>query len=478
MMSSMRFASFATARGTPMLAVLAAAASLAGCGTLAPDYEQPPMPVAAGYAPKLAPDGKPAVAAAGDIEWQQFFADPKLRRLIEFSLQNNRDLRVAILNIEQSRAAYQIRRADRLPTIGLGAGVSRSTIGAAGVVDVYNVGIQLSSYELDFFGRVRSLSDAALSQFLSTEEARKTTQIMLVSNVANAYIALLADEQLLRVTQDTLKTREDSHRLTKLRFENGASSQIDLHQTEQLLETARATLAATLRQQDVDQNALTFLLGGTMPSDLPEGLPLARQQAGSDLPAGLPSDLLIRRPDVRAAEEQLRAANANIGAARAAFFPRIALTTAYGTTSTQLSGLFQGGSYAFTGTANLLQPIFDAGRNRANLAIAKVNKDIAVAQYERAIQTAFREVSDSLAGRANLDEQLRAQAGVAQAAQSAYDLVDLRYRNGASSYFEVLDAQRTLFSARQTTVQVEAQQVQNRVTLYRVLGGGWTAPRS
>ena len=459
------------------LAVLAGSLMLGGCASFIPNYERPPAPVAAAYAPELMPAGANTEAtAAADIAWQRFFADPRLVHLIELSLQHNRDLRVAVLNIEAARANYQIRRADQLPSVGAGVSAARQSGNGGGLVNVYAVGLQVSSYELDFFGRVRSLSQAALAQYLATEEARKTTQIALVSGVATSYVGLLADDELLRVTREALKTREDSFRLTRLRFDNGASSEVDLRQAEQLLETAKVALAQTQRQRALDENALTLLVGQPLPADLPAPLSLAQQQGARELPAGLPSDLLTRRPDVLAAEQQLLAANANIGAARAAFFPRISLTANAGTASTELSGLFKSGSFALTGTAALLQPIFDAGRNQANLDVAKVNKDIAVAQYERAIQTAFREVSDSLAGRATLGEQLRAQAAVANAAQVSYNLADLRYKNGVASYFDLLDAQRTLFSAQQATVQTQAQQVQNLITLYKVLGGGWSEP--
>ena len=466
------------ARAGRLSALAAALLLLGGCMNLIPRYERPAAPVAPGYAPELAPagaaDAKVEAAAAADIEWQHFFADARLKRLIELALQNNRDLRVAVLNIEQARASYQIRRADELPTVGAGISAQRQPGSSGDLVNTYSVGFQVTSYELDVFGRVRSLSQAALAQYLATEEARKTTQIALIAGVATTYVSLLADDELLRVTQDTLKTREDSFGLTKLRFDNGASSEVDVRQAEQLLETAKAALAQTQRQRALDENALVLLVGQPLPVDLPAGLPLAAQQGVADLPAGLPSDLLTRRPDVRAAEQQLQAQNANIGAARAAFFPRISLTASAGSASTELSGLFKGGTWAVTGTASLLQPIFDAGRNRANLDVAKVNKEIAIAQYEKAIQTAFREVSDSLAGRATLGEQLRAQAAVANAAQASFRLADLRYRNGASSYFDVLDAQRSLFSAQQATVQTQALQVQNLVTLYKVLGGGWS----
>ena len=298
-------------------------------------------------------------------------------------------------------------------------------------------------------------------------------QISLISSVANAYLNVLADDELLRVTRETLRTREESTRLTKLRFDNGASSELDFRQAESLLEGARATLAQALRQRALDENALVLLVGQALPTDLPPSLPLDQQQIPGDLPAGLPSDLLVRRPDVRASEQQLLAANANIGAARAAFFPRISLTANLGSASSELSGLFKSGTFAFTGTAQLLQPLFDAGRNRANLDVARVNRDIAVAQYERSIQTAFREVSDALAGRATLSEQLRAQAAQTNALAITFRLADLRYRAGAASYLDILDAQRSLFTAQQALVQTQALQLQNLVTLYRVLGGGW-----
>ena len=465
-----------TMRRAGTLAALTAALLLGGCMSFIPKYEQPAAPVAPAYAPELLTGAGPGTVAAAEIEWQRFFIDARLKRLIELSLANNRDLRVAVLNIEAARAAYQVKRADELPSVGAGFTAQRAAGSTGGLVNTYAVGLQVTGYEVDFFGRVRSLSQAALAQYLATEESRKTVQITLVSSVANAYVALLADEELLRVTRDTLKTRDDSLRLTKLKFDNGAASELDFRQAEQLLEGARATLAQTQRQRALDENALVLLVGQPLPADLPPVGVLANQQVTTDLPAGLPSELLTRRPDVRSAEQQLLAANANIGAARAAFFPRLSLTANAGTASTELGNLFKSGTFALTGSATLLQPIFDAGRNQANLDVAKVNKDIAIAQYEKAIQTAFREVSDSLAGRATLGEQLRAQAAQTNAAQVSFNLADLRYRNGAASYLDVLDAQRSLFTAQQAQVQVQAAQAQNLMTLYKVLGGGWTEP--
>ena len=455
---------------------LAAILLLGGCMNLIPAYERPAAPVAGAYAPELAPAGAPGTANAADIEWQRYFADERLKRLIDIALKNNRDLRVAVLNIEQSRAAYQIKQADELPSLGGGLSAQRQAAGNGKLANTYAVGLQVTGYELDLFGRVRSLSQAAMSQYLATEEARKTVQIALVAAVANTHLALLADDELLRSTVETLKTREESYKLNKLKFDNGAASELDFRQAEQLLEGAKVALAQTQRQRALDENALVLLLGQALPTDLPAAVPLAAQQGVGDLPAGLPSELLTRRPDVRAAEQQLMAANANIGAARAAMFPRISLTANAGNASSELSGLFKSGTFALTGSATLLQPLFDAGRNQANLAVAKVNHEIAVAQYEKAIQTAFREVADSLAGRATLGEQLRAQTALTNAAQATFKLADLRYRNGASSYLDVLDAQRTLFSAQQATVQVQTLQAQNLVTLYKVLGGGWTEP--
>jgi outer membrane protein, multidrug efflux system len=468
----------------PVTAQALSVVLIAGCTSFIPTYERPAAPVALTYPQAPMGPGSADASPAAEIEWQRFFGDPQLKQLIALSLQNNRDLRVAVLNIEQARAAYQIKRADELPLVGAGISAQRLAGSSGALANVYAVGLQVTAYELDFFGRVRSLSQAALSQFLATEEARKTAQIALVSGVATLYLNLLADDELLRVTRAALATREDSFRLTRLRFDNGVSSEVDLRQAEQLLETAKAALAQTQRQRALDENALTLLVGQPLPTAFPTALPtalspelpLAEQPSLTALPAGLPSDLLARRPDVRSAEQQLMAANANIGAARAAFFPRIALTANAGTASTELSGLFKSGSFALTGTAALLQPIFEAGRNQANLAVARVNKNIAIAQYEKAIQTAFREVSDALAGRTTLGEQLRAQVAVADAAQVSFKLADLRYRSGVSSYFDVLDAQRSLFTAQQATVQTQALRAQNIVTLYKVLGGGWTEP--
>jgi NodT family efflux transporter outer membrane factor (OMF) lipoprotein len=461
------------------LTPLALALALAGCASMAPKYERPAAPVAAAFpAPAFAqpPMNSASTEAASSIAWQRFFADTRLKQLIELALANNRDLRVAILNIEQARAQYQIRRADRLPSLNLSVAGNRSPGPDDSITSLYTAGIGVSSFELDLFGRVRSLSDAGLAQYLATEEARKSTHISLVASVANAYLSLLADEELLGLTQKTLAAREESLKLIQLKYDNGVVSKLDLQQGLSLVDSARVVLAQQQRQRAQDVNLLTLLVGQSLPAGPDTSTTLAAMSL-SELPAGLPSDLLTVRPDILAAEQQLIAANANIGAARAAFFPRITLTGNAGSASNELSGLFKGGSYGWTFAPQMVLPIFDYGRNSANLGSARAGRDIAVAQYEKSVQTAFREVSDALAGQATFGEQLRAQRAVAEAEAERFKLSDLRYRSGAASYLDLLDAQRSLFSAEQAAVQANLQRLQNQVTLYRVLGGGWTAPQ-
>ena len=340
----------------------------------------------------------------------------------------------------------------------------------------YQAGLALSAWELDFFGRLRSLSQAAVAQFLATEEGRKAAQITLVSSVANAWLSLVADEELLAVTDETLRTRQETLRLTKLRFDNGVSSELDFRLAQSLTESARASLAQARRQRALDLDTLALLTGQPVPTDFTSGTTIAAITL-PDVPAGLPSDVLVARPDVRQAEQQLLSANANIGAARAAFFPRITLTASVGRASTQLSGLFSGGGqFAYTVAPQLLLPIFEGGRNIAGLESANVSRDIAVAQYERAIQQAFMDVADALAGRNTLTEQLEAQVNVAQAESVRTRLTQLRYDAGVASSLDLLDAQRSLFTARQGEIQTRLARLQNQVLLYRALGGGWTEP--
>jgi multidrug efflux system outer membrane protein len=442
--------------------------ALAGCSFI-PTYEPPPLPVAASF-PDQAAD-QPAV----DIRWKDFVTDARLRELITLALANNRDLRVATLNIEQVRAQYQIRRADQFPTLNLAASGSRQPNSSGGTSSSYSVGLVTSSWELDFFGRVASLKEAALAQYLASEEARRAAQTSLVAAVASTWLSLQANDDLLALTQRTLATRNDSLRLTRLRFDNGASSALDLRQAESLTAAAEAALAQQQRQRALDRNALTLLVG----QSVPDALLLTPANAGpaplmATVPAGLPSDLLNRRADIRQAEQQLIAANANIGAARAAFFPRISLTAGLGTVSNELADLFKSGSWGLSLAPQAVLPLFDAGRNQATLEAAKATRAIAVAQYEKAIQSAFREVADALAGRATLGEQVRALQAQATAEGERFRLGELRYRNGVASFLDVLDAQRSLFATQQSLALSQLALKQNQVALYKALGGGWS----
>ncbi|MBS7780413.1 efflux transporter outer membrane subunit [Acidovorax sp. CCYZU-2555] len=460
-------------RCTPV--ALAAALLMAGCSFI-PTYERPAAPVPAAYSSASQGAADASAQAAAALPWQEYFTDARLQQLIGLALTNNRDLQVAVLNIEQARAQYRITRADQFPTINGGMTASRApdTVNG-GYANAYNVGLQTTAWELDFFGRVGSLKQQALAQYLASEEGMRAAQVSLVASVASAWYTLLADEELLAISRRTLETREASVDLTKLRFDAGATSELDYRQAVSLTEAARATLAQQQRQRALDANALTLLLGQSLPPEINAsiaGTRLNQVPALTPLPAGLPSDLLIQRPDIRQAEQVLIGANANIGAARANFFPRIALTAQVGTASGELSGLFKSGAWGFTLAPSALLPIFDAGRNSANLDAAQVGRQIAVAQYEKAIQTAFREVSDALDSQATLQEQDRAQLAQLEAETVRLKLSDLRYSNGVSSYLDLLDAQRTLFTLEQSVVQVRLARVQNQLLLYKALGGG------
>lgn len=454
-------------------------AVLAGC-SLIPAYERPAAPVPTTFPGDPA---QPSGASANAVAWTDYFTDPRLHKLIETALANNRDLRVSALNIEQARAQFGIQRAALFPAVNLSASGSRSSPnpfagfvqGAGSVSSSYSVGLGITAWEIDLFGRIASLKDAALASFLAAEESRKAAQISLIGAVATGWLTLLADDELLELTRQTLGSREESVRLIKLRWDNGVASEIDFQLANSLMETARAAYAQQQRLRMQDENALALLLGAPLPPEAMAGGDAGKLdgvQPMPELPAGLPSDLLVERPDIRAAEQQLIGANANIGAARAAFFPRISLTTSIGTASSQLSGLFDSGSKAWSFAPQFTLPIFDAGRNQASLEASRAAREIAVAQYAKSIQTAFREVADALAGRATLGEQLRAQRAQAEAEGVRFRLSDLRYRNGIASALDLLDAQRSLFTAQQAAVQTRLAQLQNQVTLYKVLGGG------
>lgn len=459
-----------------------------------PTYERPGAPVATQWPGTAATAGN--TTAAAELAWQDFFTDATLRQLIDTALRNNRDQRIALLRVEQARAQLGIRRADQFPTLAATATGSRTPSSSGGISSSYAAGLTVTAYELDFFGRVASLKEQALAQYLATTEASQTAQISLIATVAQSWLNLLADEELLAASHQTLATRQDSLKLVTLRLQHGASSELDQNLAESLLQGARVTLAQQTQKRALDENALVLLLGQALPEAArqslqtrPVGLPPAPAQPGllpggltqlqfAELPAGLPSDLLTHRPDIRQAEQLLIASNANIGAARAAFFPRIALTAGAGSASSELAGLFKNGSWGFTLAPNLVLPIFDAGRNQANLDAAKAGRDIAVAQYEQTIQSAFREVADALAGRDTLASQLQASQAQLQAEAGRARLTQLRYDNGAASQLEWLDAQRSLFAAQQALVQTRLAYLQNQIALYKTLGGGVVARAS
>lgn len=461
---------------------LAASLVISGC-SLIPTYERPAAPVPSTFPGDPAQPAGASSAAA--LPWQSFFTDPRLAGLIETALANNRDLRVAAQNVEVARAQFGVQRASLFPTVGLGGDASRSAPNSArlanpsadSVAQRFSVNLGVTAWELDFFGRLGSLRESALAQYLATEESQRAAQISLIAAVANGWLTLLADEELLAITRQTLATREDTLKLTQLRFDNGVSSEIDFQLANSLAESARATYAQQQRLRRQDENALALLLGGPVPASALAGSEggLSRVQPMPAVPAGLPSDLLTERPDIRAAEQRLIASNANIGSARAAFFPRVALTTSLGTSSAEFSNLFSAGTKAWAFSPQISLPIFDAGRNQANLEAARAQREIAVAQYEKSIQSAFSEVADALAGRETLSEQARAIQATATAESRRYQLADLRYRNGIASSLDLLDAQRSLFAAQQNAVQVRLQQLQNQVLLYKALGGGWVS---
>lgn len=466
-----------------LLATAATALLLGGC-SLMPTYERPAAPVPATYGASAADSASAPASAPQTLAppaWKDYFTDPRLQQLIALALDNNRDLRMATLAIEQARAQWQIQRSAQWPQIGLGANAARAPNSSGNLSNTYSVGDILSAWELDFFGRLGSLKEQALAQYLASEEGRNAAQTSLIAAVASAWLALQADEEGLDISRRTLATREESLALMKLRLDVGTASELDYRQVQSLTEAARVTLAQQQRQRALNENALALLLGQPLPPELRASLPgsrLVEVPSMAALPAGLPSDLLAHRPDIRQAELQLKAANANIGAARAAFFPRISLTAQAGTASSELSELFKSGTWAFSPTLSALLPIFDAGRNQAALQAAQAGRDMAVAQYEKSIQSAFREVSDALASQGTLDEQLRASQAQLQAEQARLRLAQLRYDNGVASYLDLLDAQRSLFSLEQAVVQVRLQQLQNQVQLYKALGGGWPAPEA
>lgn len=461
---------------------------LAGC-SLAPAYERPHAPVPESFPNAGVFSGHAnasqgtAVTHTADLGWREFFTDPRLRSLIGLALENNRDLRVALARVEEARAQYGIADSDRLPTFGVGgnASITRNPpdlrVGgpdSPSVSRVYMAGAAMTTFELDFFGRVRNLSEAARQQYLATAEAQRTVQINLVSQVAEAYFRLRTAQQLQALMDKTLKAREATYQLVKARYDSGVASALDLQQARGQVETIRADQQAMRRAEAQALNALQLLVGAPLPDDLPPPAVFGRDQVLAAVPVGLPSDLLTRRPDIIAAEHTLMGANANIGAARAAFFPNISITGLLGFASPQLGGLFSGSNRYWQYQPQIQMPIFNGGI-AGNLDLAEARKNVAIAQYEKAIQTAFREVADALAGEATYWDQLEAMRQLEATATESLRLANLRYETGVDSFLQVQTAEVNLYSVQQAFLQVGMESLLNRVALYKALGGGWLA---
>lgn len=484
---------------TRVLAI-AAALVLAGC-SLAPSYHQPALPVSGvfpdgpAYHATTAPASAPLATTADKLAWRDFFVDPALQRLIGIALQSNRDLRTATIDVAQAQAQFRVQHASLFPSLSVtgvgeyeglsnsglvGGGSASSTAiptGAGGrTFRYYTVSAGVSSYELDLFGRVRNLSRQAFEKYLAQEENRRAVALTVIGNVATTYIGWLADQALLRVTQDTLNTQQDTLRLTRAEVNHGTTTLLSLRQAETSVASAQANLAQYTRQVAQDANELALLIGAPIPSDLPPPNAFGAQTLMADLSPGLPSDLLTRRPDIMKAEHTLRGDDANIGAARAAFFPQIELTGTGGLSSLQFNKLFTPGALTWSFAPQITIPIFTWGQNQGNLDIAKTQRDIDVAAYEQAIQTAFHDVANALAARATYVDQASAQQQDVKAAADYYRLATMRFRAGVDDYLTTLDAERTLYAARQALVTAQASRLQNLVSLYQDLGGGWAAP--
>jgi multidrug efflux system outer membrane protein len=437
---------------------------------MVPRYQRPIAPVASSFA-----DGPAAVtrpAAAADLGWRDVFSDQRLQRLIELALVNNLDLRVAILNVEQSRAQYRITRSALFPHVeGDGSYIRSQSLGVTG--DSWNASLGSTAYELDLFGRVRSLNEQALEEFFATAEARRSAQISLVAELANEYFTLRADEEQLKVAEQVLATVQESYKLNEASFNAGDASELDVRTAEGQVHTAKINVLEYERQIAQAQHALEPLVGGPLPVDLPIAAAFTDAQLVADVPAGLPSDLVQRRPDILEAEHTLKAANANIGAARAAFFPTISLTGSIGTSSTAFQKLFGSGTGVWSFSPQITVPIFTAGENVATLEAAKVSTRIEVANYQKAIQIAFREVADALVATSNYRKQIDEQATLIVVEQRRFDLANLRYRQGDAGYLDVLSAQQDLYNAQQNQLQAQLNKLSGQISLYKALGGGW-----
>jgi multidrug efflux system outer membrane protein len=451
---------------------LAVSLVLSGCSTLEPRSTEVAPAIPSQWPATATAGAQTATADVADIGWRDFFVDPRLQAVITQSLDSNRDLRVAVLNVERARAQYRIQRADRVPAIGVQGQMTRSG-GDAPVTEQFSANLGVVEFELDLFGRVRNLSQAALQQYFAEAANRRSAQLSLVAEVANAWLTLGADSEQLRIAQATLATYEDSLRLTEARRQLGGASALELSQTRTLVETARTDVARFAGQVAQDRNALVLLAGGPIDASLLPQAEVTDVASVRPLPAGVPGDVLLRRPDVMAAEHVLLSANANIGAARAAFFPSISLTGNIGSASSELPGLFDSGTRVWSFIPKLTLPIFQGGKLRANLGMATADRDIALAQYEKAIQSGFREAADALALNESLDAQLSSQQALVAAAEQAQRLSQARYDAGLDSFLTLLDARRTAYTARQSLVSTQLAQQSNQVALYKVLGGGW-----
>lgn len=447
---------------------------VAGCSQQ-PKYLRPDLPTAPAYAADAWPDS--AGPRAVDVQWRSFFTDPRLQALLARALDHNRDLRIAVLRIEEARAQYRIQRADRLPTLEGTAGATRSRsegFGGAGATsgNRFEIGASVASFELDFWGRVRSLTESARANYLSTIYGQRAFQIALIADVAEAYLTERELDARIELAQRTVQSRVRALGIGRLRLDAGVTSALDYRQIETLLTQAQSQLASLQLQRAQTRNAIEFLVGGPVPEPLSPPRPLASQGIVENISPGLPSELLTHRPDIVEAEERLRASNADVGAARAAFFPQISLTGALGFASNALGSLFSGDALTWSFGGNAALPIFDGGRNRGNLDVAVARRGIATADYERVIQNAFREVSDRLAARRWLADLLTARRREAAAQAERAELATLRYRNGVANFLEVLDAERELFAAEQQVLLTRREQLTNAVELYVALGGG------
>ncbi|BFM08343.1 efflux transporter outer membrane subunit [Halioxenophilus aromaticivorans] len=463
-----------------LLTMLISAVGITGC-TMQPEYQAPVLPVQSEW------QGQPVPASADEqavdqIHWQSFFNQPDLQNLIQLALQNNRDLQIAALNIQSAKARYRIERSALLPSLDATAtktathlpqGVFMTQQGGEVTYQDYQAGLGITAWELDLFGRIRSLKGQALETFFATQANAVAVKTSLMVEVAQAYLTLCADNDLLRLAQETHANQEAAWQLVKQTFDAGVSNELELTQAETSVKSAQADLIQYQRVVRQDINALRLLLGTAVPAQTLANASLGKDWQFPAVSAGLPSDLLTRRPDIIAAEHTLKAANANIGAARAAFFPSISLTAFAGSQSSSLSGLFDDNSGAWTFTPSISLPLFTGGANKANLDVAELSKQVEVATYEKAVQTAFQEVSDALAGKATYDAELSARADFADANQRYYELAEMRFNQGVDSFLEVLDAQRNLYAARQSQVSTELAALVQKITLYKVLGGGW-----